>query len=234
MPLFFLPAGHDAADASRTQRGGRAAAAAGAPPSQPQAALETPDTLPEGVELNAQGQYSLQVPVKPRFFGAVIGRNGATLRSVQQRTGAVLTVPGKKSKDEFVTVQAATLDKLDAARLEVDLLVADAVERSPPTHFLSLPLATSPEVAAAVQAFLDDICSGTPVSGGGHAKWRGHRERGKEEGQGRLGWRVVEGCGGRLTTVRTGRRAARSVDASHSDVTPADPVFCTPSPVCRR
>jgi hypothetical protein len=126
-------------------------------------ALETPQTLPEGVETDAAGKLVFKLPVQPRFFGAIIGRSGATLRSLQERTGAAVTVPAKQSKDAFVTLRAETLEKLDAARLEVDLLVADAIERSPPTHFVSLPLATSPEVAATVKTFLDDTCAGTPV-----------------------------------------------------------------------
>lgn len=166
-----LVRGHGEPRAAAAAKGEIAAAAAAAATEASAAsaagpvlrALETPETLPEGVTTDTAGNFVLRLPVQPRFFGAIIGRNGATLRSLQERTGAAVVVPGKSSKDAFVTLQAGTLEKLDAARLEVELVVADAIERSPPTHFVSLPLATSPKVAASVKAFLDDICAGTPV-----------------------------------------------------------------------
>lgn len=114
-------------------------------------AAEELQPLPAGV-VQRDGQYVQQVPVSPRFYGAIIGRGGATLQKLQQETQAKIEVPGKWSRDTHVTITAPTLRQLEQAGLSLQLTVEDAKAKSPPTHFVSLPLNT-PQIQAAVADF---------------------------------------------------------------------------------
>lgn len=77
--------------------------------------------------------------VPSQFYGKLIGKGGSTKSRLERETGAKLTIPGKGRPGD-VLIDGDSQGAVLSCRTQVELLVDAAVQASPPTHFLSIPL----------------------------------------------------------------------------------------------
>ncbi len=121
----------------------------------------------------ASGAFVLRLPVPRQFIKIIIGVKGATIRGIERLTGATLVVSGGGDNtgsgvspatraaatdgNESVEIRGPTSAAVHAARLRVEAVITDSAESVDYTHFLSVPLATSPTARGAFAALLQDM-----------------------------------------------------------------------------
>ena len=102
------------------------------------------------------GKFFVKMEIDPSLYGVIIGKKGKMLHSIQGKTGAVIQVPGKRDKSSEVVVKSASRKSVVSAANQIEILLAESYEKSPYTHFLSLPLVT-PEVIENVGKFCEKL-----------------------------------------------------------------------------
>ena len=56
--------------------------------------------------INKQARFRLLVP--KHLHSAIVGRNGATLRQIEEQSGAEILIPKKESKEDHVELRGTT------------------------------------------------------------------------------------------------------------------------------
>ncbi|CDH49589.1 activating signal cointegrator 1 complex subunit1-like [Lichtheimia corymbifera JMRC:FSU:9682] len=95
-------------------------------------------------------------PVHPKFHGKLIGRGGSTLKSLRVKTGTRIDI--NKTRDTVMI--KGTKDKVQNAANAIDEMLYKYKERIRPTHFLSLPIAST-YTARKFEEFRSSILSST-------------------------------------------------------------------------
>lgn len=73
------------------------------------------------------------------FFGNVIGSNGSVLNSIQQDTNTIIKIP-KRGENDDVVITGKNERAVITAKNRIDLIVCQAREKHPFTHFISIPM----------------------------------------------------------------------------------------------
>uniref|UniRef100_A0A1I8HLH6 KH domain-containing protein n=2 Tax=Macrostomum lignano TaxID=282301 RepID=A0A1I8HLH6_9PLAT len=90
---------------------------------------------------NRTGRYRLRLPIPSAFHKFLIGRHGDAKRRLEAETGVELIIPRMGDTESPVLALGRTKAQLASAKTRIELLLADARDRLPITHFLSISLA---------------------------------------------------------------------------------------------
>lgn len=109
------------------------------------AELHDPDAIecvrePPSATPNGSAPASEEIKVPSAFIGFLLGKGGKTKERLEQETGATIVVPRGGGTEVSVRLTAPSESALESAVTRVSLLLSEARERAPPTHFVSLPL----------------------------------------------------------------------------------------------
>jgi predicted RNA-binding protein YlqC (UPF0109 family) len=95
------------------------------------------------VHLDEEDSYLLPLNVDPSMYGAIIGKGGQSLKALQGRTGAVITVPNKTSASTEIKITSKQRHNVISAATQLEFVLAAHKDKAPFTHFFPLPLADS-------------------------------------------------------------------------------------------
>eukprot|EP00698_Gefionella_okellyi_P018916 TRINITY_DN5730_c0_g1_i2.p1 TRINITY_DN5730_c0_g1~~TRINITY_DN5730_c0_g1_i2.p1 ORF type:complete len:354 (+),score=72.22 TRINITY_DN5730_c0_g1_i2:31-1092(+) len=89
--------------------------------------------------------FSARVLAPPEVFGFLIGKGGKIRAKLQSETNAKLTIPKPGSKkSEPILITGPSAAAVSSMRTRVHVLIDHAIRTLPPTHFISVSLATEP------------------------------------------------------------------------------------------
>ncbi|PIK51488.1 putative activating signal cointegrator 1 complex subunit 1-like [Apostichopus japonicus] len=107
--------------------------------------------------------FSLSMEVPSAFYGRIIGKGGETRRRIEDETQCKINIPNRGSRSEVVMIHGSNRNGVISAKTRIDLLVEEARQKQPFTHFLSLPLNTE-SLQGSFEEFREDVlrqCHGT-------------------------------------------------------------------------
>ncbi|GAB5585435.1 hypothetical protein Unana1_00335 [Umbelopsis nana] len=113
------------------------------------------------VEDDNELHYWVEHPVSRSMHGYIIGKGGSTLKRLKHETGTRIDVP----KGEDIVKIKGTDENIERAKLAIDALVQESIEKARPTHFLSLPI-SSPLVTRRLEEFYKVLESPSFVADG--------------------------------------------------------------------
>ncbi|KNE63128.1 hypothetical protein AMAG_08291 [Allomyces macrogynus ATCC 38327] len=99
-------------------------------------------------------KMTAEVPCPVSYFGAIVGKGGATIKALTAETGAVIRVPKSMSTGVGAISISGTPEQVDAATVRIKVLVEKAANRPQGdfTHFLGLALPLPSEDCATHEA----------------------------------------------------------------------------------
>ena len=87
-------------------------------------------TLLEMANEKAISSMSAEVRAKPEHHKFLIGRNGANVQSIRDKTGARIIFPGEKDQDRELIIILGTKEAVAAAKTELEARIKGLVSES--------------------------------------------------------------------------------------------------------
>lgn len=115
------------------------------------------------------GLLQCAVEVPKVLHGVIIGRQSSNIRKIEEDTQARIRLPQKRSSSSVFKIEASNAPSIESAKTQLEILIADAVNKCAPTHFISIPL-NFPDLKDKFQQFKREVmsnCADAQVSGGG-------------------------------------------------------------------
>eukprot|EP00039_Didymoeca_costata_P016111 m.282861 g.282861 ORF g.282861 m.282861 type:complete len:349 (+) comp16338_c2_seq25:3397-4443(+) len=111
------------------------------------------DTVMEDLTELSDGSFLATVSASGQFYGKIIGKGGQTKQRLEQETGAKINIP-RKGQSGNITIKGQDPRAVASCKTRVELLILEARQHAPITHFLSIPIQGA-EFADSIDRFRD-------------------------------------------------------------------------------
>eukprot|EP01102_Stenamoeba_stenopodia_P002698 TRINITY_DN12558_c0_g1_i1.p1 TRINITY_DN12558_c0_g1~~TRINITY_DN12558_c0_g1_i1.p1 ORF type:complete len:419 (+),score=105.98 TRINITY_DN12558_c0_g1_i1:96-1352(+) len=101
--------------------------------------------------------FEIKMKVAPAFFKFLVGKKGATKNQIQKDTGAIVQIPSSTSTSQYVVIKGMTEAMVTSAKTRIEILIQSAMDVLDYTHFVCLPLISSPALQKRVDDFYDEM-----------------------------------------------------------------------------
>ncbi|CAH1765911.1 1122_t:CDS:2 [Entrophospora sp. SA101] len=93
---------------------------------------------------------TLKLKIPSKMYGHIIGRGGATLKQIESDTN---------TRIKIINAITGSNENIEKSKKRIYEIIRSVVPRSPPTHFLSLPLDTDRNLQQKISNFQSDVLS---------------------------------------------------------------------------
>ena len=103
------------------------------------------------------GEYELALPVPSVFFKYIIGKGGATKRSIEQGTRCTLIIPKRGEDEAPIVILGANKRQILSAKQRIEILVWSNRNKEGITHFIGIAINKEQQVIEKFEDFKSQV-----------------------------------------------------------------------------